>query len=108
MAELAWNDLPKKITVGVAALVGLTFGAGLTVLIASTERSDAKLEAELAQRQAAELQQYVDHWRQTAGFELDQYRGDPVVRLEPGQEFVSFVPSVGARTAGNLWKINEE
>lgn len=105
LAELAWNDLPKKIAIGMAAFTGLVVGAVFTILAAASAREEADLKAGFAQRQVVELQQYVEHWQQTAGFELGQYRGDPVVRLEPGQEFVRFVPTIGANTAGNLWKV---
>ncbi len=107
-AELAWNDLPKKVAIGAAAFLGLIVGAGLTILAAASERRSINSQIDFAQMQVTQLQQYVEHWEQTAGFALGQYRGDPVVRLNPGQEFVRFVPPIGASTAGNLWKVEPE
>jgi len=108
MAELVWNDLPKKIVVGGAAFLGLFVGAVLTVLVAASERREVNLQVALAEREVTELKQYVSYWQQAAGFELGQYQGDPVVRLSPGQEFVRFVPPIGALTAGNLWKVRSK
>jgi len=105
MAELVWNDLPKKMVVGAAAFLGLLVGAVLTVLVAALEKREVDLQIAFVEREVTELRQFISYWRQTAGFEFGQYEGDRVVRLKLGQEFVRFVPPIGALTAGNLWKV---
>ena len=107
LAELAWNDLPKKITIGGAVFVGLVIGAALTVMTAASERRQVSFQAAFMQQQVDEMNASIAHWEDVAGFKLGDHRGKRVFILDDGYAFDDYVPPIGAMDAGNLWQIVE-
>lgn len=107
LAELAWNDLPKKIAIGGAVFIGLIVGAALTVMAAASERRQVSFQAEFMQQQVDEMNASITHWEDLAGFKLGDHRGKRVFILDDGYKFDDYVPPIGAINAPNLWQIVE-
>ena len=107
LAELAWNDLPKKITIGGAVFVGLVIGAALTVMTAASERRQVSFQAAFMQQQVDEMNASIAHWEDVAGFKLGDHRGKRVFILDDGYAFDDYVPPIGAMDARNLWQVVE-
>ena len=108
IAELTWNDLPKKISIGGAAFAGLVVGAVLTIFTAASERRQINFQANVMRQQVVDMDASMAHWENTAGFKLGNYRGERVFILDDGQKFDDYTPVFGAIDAGNLWRIVQE
>lgn len=105
--ELVWNNLPQKIAIGIAVLVGLAVGVGAMIVAAQNKRSS--LEAEIARLEAKTgvMQAAIATWEETAGFDIIQHRGQVAIRLQPEAKFKRYAPVVGVIGAGNLWRVHE-
>lgn len=105
MAELVWNELPKKIFIGLAVLVGLVIGSWLTVVAAASKRNSINQEIEVAQARLENLQTHLQYWYEAYGVEPTLYYGDPVFRLAEGMKFHTYTALYGPDRAGNLWHV---
>jgi len=108
LAELTWNDLPKKIAIGGAAFIGLIVGAALTVMTAASERRQVSFQAAFVQQQVDEMNASIAHWEDLAGFKLGDHYGKRVFILDNGYAFDDYVPPRDAINAPNLWQIVED
>lgn len=107
-AELAWNNLPKKIAIGIAVLVGFAVGLGVMNLVAQNKRSILEVEIARLEAKAGFMQTAIKTWEDAAGFDIIQHRGKVAIRLQPGAKFKRYIPVAGANGAGNLWRVHEQ
>ena len=102
-----WGELPRKVYLGVSALVGLAAGAGMIILLGSLERRS--LEGRLAglERQSAAVARNLDQFEAMAGFAFLRDGDQIVMAVSDGFKIEKYVSVRGifSRDLANAYRV---